>query len=84
MAIICIIVGALGFLEMNTSTGAAMVAFCSLWAFVYANSLAPIGRARIQPLLPPQANTRVGWISLVQISSPRLCAKTSAVVVTIQ
>lgn len=44
LAAICLVVGGLGFMEMTTSTGAAMVALCSLWAFVYANSLAPIGK----------------------------------------
>lgn len=51
LAIICIVVGGLGFMEMTTSTGAAMVALCSLWAFVYANSLAPIGKFESDSIL---------------------------------
>ncbi|KAH7114282.1 general substrate transporter [Dendryphion nanum] len=67
MGTICFIVGGLGFLKMNNAGGIALVALCSLWAFVYANTLAPIG-----------------WISLVETSSPRLRAKTTSVAVTIQ
>ncbi|KAL2849592.1 general substrate transporter [Aspergillus pseudoustus] len=67
MAIICLIVGGLGFMEQTSASGVALVALCSFWAFVYANSLAPIG-----------------WISLVEISSPSLRAKTTSFAVTIQ
>ncbi|KAH7258754.1 hypothetical protein MRS44_009735 [Fusarium solani] len=67
MATICFIVGGLGFMKQTSASGMALVALCSLWAFVYANSLAPIG-----------------WISLVEISSPSLRAKTTSIAVTIQ
>ncbi|KAJ4024661.1 hypothetical protein NW752_003221 [Fusarium irregulare] len=67
MATICFIVGGLGFMKQNSASGMALVALCSLWAFVYANTLAPIG-----------------WISLVEISSPSLRAKTTSIAVTIQ
>ncbi|KAF5006850.1 hypothetical protein FDECE_6797 [Fusarium decemcellulare] len=67
MATICFIVGGLGFMTQTSASGMALVALCSLWAFVYANSLAPIG-----------------WISLVEISSPSLRAKTTSIAVTIQ
>lgn len=43
MATICLIVGGLGFMEQTSASGMALVALCSLWAFVYANTLAPIG-----------------------------------------
>lgn len=43
MATICFIVGGLGFMKQNSASGMALVALCSLWAFVYANTLAPIG-----------------------------------------
>ncbi|KAF2021571.1 general substrate transporter [Aaosphaeria arxii CBS 175.79] len=61
------VVGGLGFMKQNNASGVALVFLCSLWAFVYANTLAPIG-----------------WISLVEMSSPRLRAKTTSVAVTIQ
>ncbi|KAF2994970.1 hypothetical protein E8E13_003257 [Curvularia kusanoi] len=67
MCIINTIVGGLGFIKQNNASGIALVFLCSLWAFVYANSLAPIG-----------------WISLVETSSPRLRAKTTSIAVTIQ
>ncbi|KAF4334038.1 general substrate transporter [Fusarium beomiforme] len=67
MATICLIVGGLGFMKQTNASGMALVALCSLWAFVYANTLAPIG-----------------WISLVEISSPSLRAKTTSIAVTIQ
>ncbi|KAH6876392.1 general substrate transporter [Thelonectria olida] len=67
MALICFIVGGLGFMEQTSASGMALVALCSLWAFVYANSLAPIG-----------------WISLVELSTPSLRAKTTSIAVTIQ
>ncbi|KAG5747361.1 hypothetical protein H9Q70_009954 [Fusarium xylarioides] len=67
MATICLIVGGLGFMKQTSASGMALVALCSLWAFVYANTLAPIG-----------------WISLVEISSPSLRAKTTSIAVTIQ
>jgi hypothetical protein len=43
MATICLIVGGLGFMKQTSASGMALVALCSLWAFVYANTLAPIG-----------------------------------------
>ncbi|KAH8885823.1 general substrate transporter [Thozetella sp. PMI_491] len=67
MAGINFLVGGLGFMTQNSASGIALVALCSLWAFVYANSLAPIG-----------------WISLVEISSPTVRAKTTSIAVTIQ
>ncbi|KAH7385141.1 general substrate transporter [Cadophora sp. MPI-SDFR-AT-0126] len=67
MCVINFAVGGLGFLKPTDSNGIALVFLCSLWAFVYANSLAPIG-----------------WIALVESSSPRLRAKTTAIAVTIQ
>lgn len=45
MAAICFVVGGLGFMKQTSASGMALVALCSLWAFVYANSLAPIGRS---------------------------------------
>ncbi|OAL57382.1 general substrate transporter [Pyrenochaeta sp. DS3sAY3a] len=67
MCVINAVVGGLGFMKQNNASGIALVFLCSLWAFVYANSLAPIG-----------------WISLVETSSPRLRAKTTSVAVTVQ
>lgn len=43
MTILCFAVGGLGFLPPNAATGAALVTLCSLWAFTYALSVAPIG-----------------------------------------
>ncbi|KAH8736575.1 general substrate transporter [Ilyonectria robusta] len=67
MGVITLLVGGLGFMTQTSSSGMALVALCSIWAFVYANSLAPIG-----------------WISLVEISSSNLRAKTTSIAVTIQ
>lgn len=44
MCVINFAVGGLGFLEPTNASGIALVFLCSLWAFVYANSLAPIGK----------------------------------------
>ncbi|KAL2830722.1 general substrate transporter [Aspergillus pseudoustus] len=46
----------------NVSTGVALIAVCCVWAFVYANSLGPLG-----------------WISLVELSTPSLRAKTAVI-----
>lgn len=43
MCILNILVGGLGFMAHTPAGGIALVFLCSLWAFVYANSLAPIG-----------------------------------------
>ncbi|KAM0334488.1 hypothetical protein ACHAQA_001517 [Verticillium albo-atrum] len=67
MAICCFVVGGLGFLSPSAATGAALVALCSIWAFTYAVSVAPIG-----------------WISLVEVSSPLFRAKTTALASIIQ
>ncbi|ROT37977.1 general substrate transporter [Sodiomyces alkalinus F11] len=68
MGAICLVIGGLGFMGPNTtSSGIGLVTLCCVWAFVYANSLAPIG-----------------WISLVEVSSPLLRAKTAAVAAIIQ
>ncbi|KAH3904725.1 hypothetical protein HBI56_213670 [Parastagonospora nodorum] len=67
MCVINVLVGGLGFMAPTPAGGIALVFLCSLWAFVYANSLAPIG-----------------WISLVETSSPELRAKTTSIAVTIQ
>ena len=44
MCVINALVGGLGFMKQTNATGIALVFLCSLWAFVYANSLAPIGK----------------------------------------
>lgn len=49
MCAINAVVGGLGFMKQNNASGIALVFLCSLWAFVYANSLAPIGM--FEPLL---------------------------------
>ncbi|KAF5012866.1 hypothetical protein FDECE_1156 [Fusarium decemcellulare] len=67
MCALCFIVGGLGFLTANAATGAALVTLCSLWAFTYAISVAPIG-----------------WVSLVEVSSPLFRAKSTAVASIIQ
>jgi MFS transporter, SP family, general alpha glucoside:H+ symporter len=43
MSILCFVVGGLGFVTQTAATGAALVTFCSIWAFTYAISVAPIG-----------------------------------------
>ncbi|KAH7039567.1 general substrate transporter [Microdochium trichocladiopsis] len=67
MAVLTFLVGCLSFVTMTAASGAALVALCCLWAFVYANTLAPIG-----------------WLSLVEISSPSVRAKTTSIAVTVQ
>jgi hypothetical protein len=44
MCVINVLVGGLGFMKPTPAGGIALVFLCSLWAFVYANSLAPIGK----------------------------------------
>ncbi|KAF5521898.1 Major facilitator-type transporter ecdC [Colletotrichum aenigma] len=67
MMVICFIVGGLGFMQPTSASGPVLIALCGIWAFLYANSLAPIG-----------------WISLVEVSSPKLRAKTTSLAVTVQ
>ncbi|KAF6805037.1 sugar transporter [Colletotrichum musicola] len=67
MGVICFIVGGLGFMKPNSASGPILITLCGIWAFLYANSLAPIG-----------------WISLVEVSSPKLRAKTTSLAVTAQ
>ncbi|KAJ0333721.1 hypothetical protein COL922a_010672 [Colletotrichum nupharicola] len=67
MMVICLIVGGLGFMQLTSASGPVLIALCGTWAFLYANSLAPIG-----------------WISLVEVSSPQLRAKTTSLAVTVQ
>jgi len=43
MSLLCFIVGGLGFLTQTAATGSALVALCSVWAFTYAVTVAPIG-----------------------------------------
>ncbi|KAF6788171.1 sugar transporter [Colletotrichum sojae] len=67
MGVICFIMGGLGFMKPNSASGPVLITLCGIWAFLYANSLAPIG-----------------WISLVEVSSPQLRAKTTSLAVTVQ
>lgn len=53
MGVLTAIVGGLGFIEVTSSSGTALVALCSIWAFIYAVSLAPIGMSFY--LLPPRS-----------------------------
>lgn len=64
MGVITLLVGGLGFMTQTSSSGMALVALCSIWAFVYANSLAPIGK------LAPKQASRI--ISANVISCQRL------------
>lgn len=43
MMVICFIVGGLGFMQPTSASGPVLIALCGIWAFLYANSLAPIG-----------------------------------------
>lgn len=56
MAILSFVVGGLGFMEQTSASGMALVALCSIWAFVYANSLAPIGMFAPFPVFPMICN----------------------------
>jgi len=67
MAMVDFAIGGIGFAPPASATGAILITLCSLWVFVYALSLAPIG-----------------WISIVEVSSPRLRAKTVGVATIIQ
>ncbi|KAH7349636.1 general substrate transporter [Plectosphaerella cucumerina] len=60
-------IGGLAFREPDATGGIVLVFLCSMWAFIYANSLAPIG-----------------WVSLVEVSTPELRAKSTAVAAIIQ
>ena len=44
MGSVCFIVGGLGFREQTSASGIGLITLCAFWAFVYANSLAPIGK----------------------------------------
>jgi hypothetical protein len=44
MCVINALVGGLGFMKQTPASGIALVFLCSLWAFIYANTLAPIGK----------------------------------------
>jgi hypothetical protein len=44
MVAICLIVEGFGVMEQTSASGMTLVDLCSFWAFVYANSLAPIGK----------------------------------------
>lgn len=37
------IIGGLAFMESTTASGIGLITLCALWAFTYANTLAPIG-----------------------------------------
>lgn len=43
MGVITFIIGGLGWVEDSKASGAALISLCSIWVFIYANSLAPIG-----------------------------------------
>ncbi|KAJ0315177.1 hypothetical protein Brms1b_006290 [Colletotrichum noveboracense] len=45
MMVICLIVGGLGFMQPTSASGPVLIALCGIWAFLYANSLAPIGES---------------------------------------
>lgn len=86
MGVICFVVGGLGFMKPNSASGPVLITLCGIWAFLYANSLAPIGKCasslRHSRVLLMIHNT--GWISLVEVSSPKLRAKTTSLAVTVQ
>lgn len=87
MGSICCIVGGLGFIEQTTASGTGLITLCAAWAFVYANSLAPIGEWLLGTTISGFATNTVvilGWTSLVEVSSPALRAKTTACAAIIQ
>lgn len=45
MGCITFLIGGLAWLEDSKATGAALITLCSVWTFVYANSLAPVGKS---------------------------------------
>ncbi|KAG4429383.1 hypothetical protein IFR05_015140 [Cadophora sp. M221] len=67
MGVLTAIIGGLGFMEISSSSGTALVALCAIWAFIYAVTLAPIG-----------------WVSLVEVSTPMLRAKATSIAAIIQ
>jgi hypothetical protein len=46
MGLCTVTIGGLAFRDPDTTGGIVLVVLCSIWAFVYANSLAPIGMLR--------------------------------------
>ncbi|KAH6714816.1 general substrate transporter [Leptodontidium sp. MPI-SDFR-AT-0119] len=67
MGVLTAIIGGLGFMEISSPSGTALVALCAIWAFIYAVTLAPIG-----------------WVSLVELSTPMLRAKATSIAAIIQ
>jgi hypothetical protein len=50
MGSVCFIVGGLGFRKQTSASGIGLITLCAVWAFIYANSLAPIGQ--LEPTYP--------------------------------
>lgn len=48
MGCITFIIGGLGWVEDSKASGAALISLCSIWVFIYANSLAPIGESTVR------------------------------------
>lgn len=88
MIVFNFVIGGLGFIPGESEAmGTALVAMCACWVFCYSFSLGPIGMCS---LLPAIMSTRVllltrsGWIGLVEITSPALRGKSTALAVVIQ
>ncbi|KAK2025393.1 MFS general substrate transporter [Colletotrichum zoysiae] len=82
MCAVCLVVGGLEFAQPTAASGPVLVALCGIWAFLYANSLAPIGESPVSFFFFFCADD--GWISLVEVPSPKLWAKTTSLAVTVQ
>jgi hypothetical protein len=77
MTLINAIVGGLGFMKQTPASGIALVFLCSLWAFVYANTLAPIGKCYViitcRPSLTEFVKAGLAWWKhLAPDSAPKL------------
>lgn len=89
--------GGMGWLDPSKqSSGIALVAVCCFWAFIYANTLGPIGTLPLVMLLflssprpslcscAKQTPPYIGWISIVEMSTPNLRAKTASIATVFQ
>lgn len=77
MGCIDLAIGGIGFKTPDSATGAGLITVCSFWVLIYSLSLAPIGESGSCGLSVMLMGP--GWVSVVEISSPRLRAKTAAV-----
>lgn len=83
MSITVFIVGAIGFITLTDAAGNALVAVVCIWVLAYALSVAPIGECCLLHL-QSQSLRYLGWVSLVELSTPALRTQTAGLAAVIQ